>query len=120
MNEQALEQRRPVTGPPFDAAFFAAVLDDRVRDTCATDTEGVPGVLLYLADGSKVELCQILAIQPTWMVALIFRDRERREDTETAFVPYGLITRVSVTLERSRPRAMGFRVAAHAGAAAAS
>ena len=98
-------------GPPFGPDFFATVLHERVRAVCAAAPAAVPGVLLHLADGNTLDLCHVIALEPAWLAALIFRNREVCADMDTVFIPYGLIGRVTVTLEHSRAREMGFRVA---------
>lgn len=99
-------------GPPFGPAFFATVLLDRVRAECDGHPDGVPVVDLHLADGSTLDLCHIPAVEPQWLAAQVYRDRETCEEMDLAFVPYGLIMRVTVSVWRRSQRPVGFNLGA--------
>lgn len=97
-------------GPPFGPAFFVTVLEDRVRAECDGNPEAVPVVDLHLADGAKLDLCHIPSVQPQWLAAQVYRDVETCEDMDLMFVPYGLVTRVTVSMWHPSQRRIGFRL----------
>jgi len=102
-------------GPPFGPEFFAAVLGDRVRTACDGHPEGVPVVELHLADGMTLDLCHIPALERQWLAAQVYRDKETCEEMDLMFVPYGLITRVTVSIWHRSQRPIGFRLTPPAG-----
>lgn len=113
------EAPQPVAqaGPPFGPAFFATVLHDRVRAACDGHPELVPVVELHLADGLTLDLCHIPDLEAQWLAAEAYRDRERCEEMDLVFVPYGMITRVTVSMWHPNQRPIGFDLAAAPGGA---
>lgn len=99
-------------GPPFGPAFFATVLADRVRAACDGHPEQVPVVELHLADGLTLDLCHIPGLEAQWLAAEAYRDRETCEEMDLVFVPYGMITRVTVSMWHPSQRPIGFDLAA--------
>lgn len=95
-------------GPPFGPAFFLTVLADRVREQCDQQPDAIPVIELHLADGVTLDLCHVAGVGPQWMAAVFFRDRETCEEMDTSFVPYGLITRVTVSMWHRSQRRIGF------------
>lgn len=98
------------TGPPFGSEFFATVLAERVRAECQGRPEVVPVVELQLADGYTVDLCHIPGIGPQWIAAHGYRDRETCEEMDLQFIPYGLVTRVTISLWHRSQRPIGFQL----------
>ncbi len=107
--EGELPRSVPV-GPPFGPAFFATVLADRVRAACEGQPEHVPVVELHLADGLTLDLCHIPGIEPQWLAVQAYRDRETCDEMDLVFVPYGLITRVTVSMWHPNQRPIGFQL----------
>lgn len=97
-------------GPPFGPSFFLTVLGDRVREQCDRNPESVPVVGLHLADGVILDLCHVAGVGPQWLGARFYRDRETCTDMDVAFVPYGLITRITVSMWHRSQRPLGFDV----------
>jgi len=97
-------------GPPFDPAFFVSVLGDRVRAACDGHPEAVPVVELHLMDGTTLDLCHIPGIEARWVAAEVYRDRETCDEMDLMFVPYGLITRITVSMWHRNQRPIGFNL----------
>jgi len=95
-------------GPPFGPSFFLSVLDDRVREQCDQHPESVPVVELHLGDGTMLDLCHVPGLGPQWLAAQFYRDRETCEEMDVTFVPYGLITRVTISMWHRNQRTAGF------------
>lgn len=94
----------------FDAAFFSGFLGDRVRALCAQQPDRVPVVLLHLADGAILDLCHIEQLFPDWVGATVFHDVKTCTRMDLVFVPYGLITRVTISLPSIDERRIGFQL----------
>lgn len=96
------------TAPTFGPAFFLSQLVQLVRDSCPAPSEGLPRVLVHVAGGDVLDVCHVIAIAPRWVALAVF-DEEDRMVTE--FVPYPLITRLSVCAPRAKAgeRKLGFR-----------
>jgi hypothetical protein len=94
--------------PPFGPAFFATVLNDRVRATCDGHPDAVPVVELHLADGLTLDLCHVPAVEALWLGVAAYRDRETCEDMDLVFVPYTMITRVTISMWHRSQRPIGF------------
>lgn len=99
-------------GPPFGPAFFATVLADRVRAACEGQPDHVPVVELQLADGLTLDLCHVPGTGPQWAAVQAYRDRETCEEMDLVFVPYALITRVTVSMWHPNQRPIGFQLTA--------
>jgi hypothetical protein len=95
-------------GPPFGPSFFLTVLADRVREQCDLQPESIPVVELHLGDGVTLDLCHVAGLGPQWVGAQFYRDRETCTDMDVAFVPYGLITRVTLSMWHRSQRPIGF------------
>lgn len=100
----------PPAGPPFGPAFFAMVLTERVRAACDGQPDHVPVVELQLADGLTLDLCHIPGVQAQWLAVQAYRDRETCQEMDLVFVPYGLITRVTVSMWQPSQRPIGFQL----------
>ncbi len=103
-------QTLSAAGPPFDSAFFVSILGDRVRAACDGHPEAVPVVELHLADGTILDLCHIPGGEVRWLAAKVYRDRETCEEMDLMFVPYGLVTRITVSMWHRNQRAIGFNL----------
>ena len=99
-------------GPPFGPSFFATVLGDRVRASCDQHPESVPVVELHLGDGVTLDLCHVPIVEAQWLAAEFYRDRETCKDMDVAFIPYGLITRVTVSMWHRSERPLGYALGA--------
>lgn len=104
----ALAEPEPHIGPPFDAVFFASVFGDRVREQCASRPDAVPVVELRLADGAVLDLCHLEGLSAGWLAAQVYRDTETCEEMDLIFVPYGLITRITISTWHPHERRIGF------------
>jgi hypothetical protein len=94
----------------FDAAFFQTVFPEHVSAECEAQPDRVPVVELYLADGTKLDLCHVVFLADSWLAVAYYRDGGRESELDTAFLPYGLIVRVTVALHPIARRKLGFRV----------
>lgn len=99
----------PVRRACFDAAFFSGFLGERVRALCAQQPDRVPVVLLHLADGAVLDLCHIEQLFPDWVGCTVFHDAKTCTRMELVFVPYALITRVTISLPSIHERRIGFQ-----------
>jgi len=97
-------------GPPFGPGFFATVLGDRIRAACDSQPEHVPVVELHLADGVTLDLCHIPGVEPQWLAVQVYRDREVCDEMDLVFLPYALITRVTVSMWQPSQRPIGFQL----------
>lgn len=95
---------------PFDARFFQTVFPERIRAACLGTTDAVPVVLLQLADGRTLDLCHIETLTPAWMAVQAFRDKGSCEEMDVVFVPYQLITLVTLSPRTPTQRRVGFRL----------
>ncbi|RJQ12384.1 MAG: hypothetical protein C4558_01905 [Dehalococcoidia bacterium] len=100
----------PLFGPPFGPAFFMSVLKDRVRQQCDQQPEAVPVVELHLGDGTTLDLCHVPGLGPQWIAAEFYRDRETCNDMDLSFIPFALITRVTVSMWHRSQRSVGFDI----------
>lgn len=97
-------------GPPFGPEFFTTVLAERVRAECQGRPNQVPVVEVHLLDGYTLDLCHIPGAEPQWMAAYSYRDRETCEEMDLLFIPYGLVTRVTISLWHTSQRPIGFQL----------
>jgi len=106
-------KERPASNPVrracFDAAFFSGFLGERARALCARQPDRTPVVLLHLADGAILDLCHIEQLFPDWMGGSVFRDAKTCDQMDLVFVPYALITRVTISLPSVHERRIGFQ-----------
>ena len=95
---------------PFGPAFFLVQLRALVREHCPDPSDGLPAVRLALADGEALEVCHVMGVGPLW-VALAAHEVEHRSSTpamRTEFVPYSMITRVTLRPSRAQAPHHGF------------
>ncbi|MBI4338252.1 MAG: hypothetical protein HY683_10545 [Chloroflexi bacterium] len=94
----------------FDAEFYRSVLPERVTKECHGRPDSVPVVNLYLANGRTLDLCHIVHLAESWFAVQSFRDAETCDDMDLVFLPYELVTEVTVSLYHPAARRMGFDV----------
>jgi hypothetical protein len=94
---------------PFNHLFFQTIFPERLQAVCQGHSEGVPVVLLQLADDRELDLCHIELLAPQWMAAAVFRNSISCEDMDTVFVPYEMITRVTLSRRNAKERHLGFQ-----------
>jgi hypothetical protein len=94
----------------FDAAFFQTVFPERLQVQCQAQPDRVPVVELHLADGTKLDICHVAFLAESWLAVAYYRDGGSDAELDTAFLPYGLIARVTVSLHPRSSRKAGFMV----------
>ena len=82
----------------FGPIFFLQHLRGLVRDHCPDPAEGMPSVGLHLMDGSELDICHIVGIDPHWIALAVREPGEEGRQTamRTELVPYHMITRVAI------------------------
>ena len=99
----------PASRAPFNHLFFQTIFAERLRSVCHGHSEEVPVVLLQLTDDRELDLCHIELVAPQWMAVAVFRDGPTCEAMDTVFVPYEMVTRVTISRRNSRERHLGFQ-----------
>ncbi|MBI4310569.1 MAG: hypothetical protein HY681_02215 [Chloroflexi bacterium] len=94
----------------FDAAFYQAVLPDRVALECKGNPGMTPVVKLHLSNGQTLDVCHIVHLDGRWMAVQHFRDAQTCQDMDMAFLSYELVAMVSVSMQHTASRSMGFRL----------
>ena len=107
---------RGTSSAPFDAHFYTSVLPDRVVAQCQGNPGAVPVVNLHLANGRVLDLCHIMHLTERWFAVQYFRDTVTCADMDVAFLPYELVVLVSVALQHSSQRRIGFNIRGEAAA----
>jgi len=106
-------KERPTSIPArracFDAAFFSGFLGNRARALCTEHPDQTAVVLLHLADGAVLDLCHIEQLFADWLAGMVYRDPKTCDRMELVFVPYTLITRVTISLPSVHERQIGFQ-----------
>ncbi|MEK7777602.1 MAG: hypothetical protein AAB303_03140 [Chloroflexota bacterium] len=92
----------------FDAAFYREVLPERVATECQGRPDAVPVVKLHLANGQVLDLCHIVHLADDWFAAQHFRAAETCADMDLAFLPYGLVGLITVSIHHPTQRRIGF------------
>ncbi|MBI2166010.1 MAG: hypothetical protein HYU29_06360 [Chloroflexi bacterium] len=92
----------------FDASFYRETLPERVTVECQSRPDAVPVVNLHLANGQVLDLCHIVHLGDAWLTVQYFRDVQACDDMDLAFLPYGLVTLVTVSLHHPTSRRIGF------------
>jgi hypothetical protein len=77
--------------------------------------DAVPVVLLHLANGTTLDLCHIPFLAESWMAAHYYRDADSGDEMDLAFVPYTLVSMVTMTTRHRNTRRLGFDLHEHAG-----
>jgi hypothetical protein len=94
----------------FDAEFYRATLPDMLRTQCEGRPEMVPVIELHLANGRTLDVCHILHLGSDWMACAYFRAVETCDDMDVAFLPYGLVGMITLSLHPLSTRRLGFSV----------
>ncbi len=92
----------------FDRLFFGTILPEHVRTEAAANPGKVPIIELYLVGGAVLDLCHVVRLADTWVAVAHFCREDVFDDTDIAFLPYGTITRVSLTMRDKKEREIGF------------
>jgi hypothetical protein len=93
----------------FDRQFFATILPEHVRTTVAAHPGKVPVIEMHLGDRTVLDLCYIVRLADTWVAVAHYCREDAFDDYDVAFVPYGTIVRVSLTMKHDADRHLGFR-----------
>ncbi len=92
----------------FDSQFYATALSNLVRGVCAGRSDCTPVVQLHLADGTVLDICDVLQLSDGWLGLAYHRDGTCT-GSDFAFLPHAVVTRVSVSLQPAQDRKLGFR-----------
>ena len=92
----------------FDRLFFGTILPEHVRAEVAANPGKVPIIELYLVGGAVLDLCHVVRLADTWVAVAHFCREDAFDDADIAFLPYGTITRVSLTMRDKNEREIGF------------
>lgn len=95
----------------FDRLFFATILPEHVRAEVAANPGKVPIIELYLASGAVLDLCHVVRLADAWVAVAHFCRDDAFDDADIAFLPYGTIVRVSLTMRDEKEREIGFSTA---------
>ena len=99
----------------FDAAFYREVIPERVTAECQGRPDAVPVVKLQLANGQVLDLCHIVHLADDWFAVKHFRDAETCDDMDFAFLPYGLVGLITVSIHHPTQRRIGFSLEENPG-----
>ncbi|MEX1157478.1 MAG: hypothetical protein WEC79_00945 [Thermomicrobiales bacterium] len=94
----------------FDRVFFGTILSEHVRSESAANPGKVPIIELYLVGGAVLDLCHVVRLADTWVAVAHFCREDVFDDTDIAFLPYGTIARVSLSMREAKEREIGFSV----------
>lgn len=100
----------------FDQTFYATFLPDLVKAECAVQPGTVPVVELRLVDGTTLDVCHIPYLGPGWLAAACYPAQAPSAALTTEFVRYDLVTRITVSLQESQTRQLGFDLARNSAA----
>lgn len=92
----------------FDRLFFGTILPEHVRAEVAANPGKVPIIELYLTSGAVLDLCHVVRLADAWLAVAHFCHEDADDDTGVAFIPYGTILRVSLTMRDEDERQIGF------------
>jgi hypothetical protein len=93
----------------FDEAFFRVALPDLVTAECRRQPNRTPVVELRLGDCGALDVCHVGRLDEKWLAIAFYRDPRTCEDMDYAFLPYELVTRVTVSLHSREQRKLGFQ-----------
>lgn len=94
----------------FGADFYLKILPERVMAECHGRPGEVAVVHLHLGAESSLDLCHIVHLADSWLAVQHFQDVETCDDMDLAFLPYELVTMVTVSLHHPTSRRIGFSV----------
>lgn len=92
----------------FDSDFYTEVLPQLVKTECAIGNSDVPVVELRLADGTMLDVCHILYLGPGWLAAACYPFGGPSSPLVTEFIRYDFVTRVTVSVQDTQKRQLGF------------
>jgi hypothetical protein len=92
----------------FDRQFFSTILPEHVRAEVAANSGKVPIIELYLNSGAVLDLCHVVRLSDAWLAVAHFCHDDTPEETGVAFLPYGTILRVALTMRDENERQIGF------------
>jgi hypothetical protein len=69
----------------------------------------VPVVTLLLSNGRVLDLCHIVRLDGAWLAVQYFRDTQTCPEMDVAFLPYELVSMVTVSLRHPGNRKIGFQ-----------
>mgnify|MGYP003578027106 CR=1 FL=1 len=92
----------------FDRQFFSTILPEHVRAEAAANPGKVPIIELYLTSGAVLDLCHVVRLAETWVAVAHFCHEDDFDDADLAFLPYGTIARVELTMHDENERQIGF------------
>ncbi|HYI13969.1 MAG TPA: hypothetical protein VEX37_01155 [Thermomicrobiales bacterium] len=92
----------------FDRLFFSTILPEHVRAEVAANPGKVPIIELYLTGGAVLDLCHVVRLADTWVAVAHFCREDVFDDADIAFLPYGTIMRVALTMRDKAEREIGF------------
>lgn len=97
---------------PFGPLFFMSQLRGFIRDRCPDSQNALPELELHLADGQALDVCHVVAISPWWIALAVYEPSPSRgtRQMRTEFVPYGMIARITLALDRGAAGQLGFDV----------
>lgn len=104
----------PADGPVFGPPFFQAVLPGMVK-ACPCGEKQEPACVLHLADGTSLDVLEVVAIAERFIVLAVFEGAgddglERTpDDVGIEAIPFELILRVTVKRAPARSR-LGFHL----------
>ena len=95
---------------PFGPTFFRTQLRAFLRDEAAEPTDVLPVVEIHLGDRHALDLSHIISITPGWVAVAVHErgDGVPRTRLRTEFIPYDVITRVTLLPVRPYPSQFGF------------
>ncbi len=95
---------------PFGSAFFLSRLGGFVRERCPTPADGLPIVLLHLADGEVLDVCHVIGLARPWVALAVHDERDAAGPMRmrTVVVPYGCIVRVTLRADTADGIRIGF------------
>lgn len=105
--------RREDPSVPFGPAFFLTRLGAFVRDRCPTPADGLPIVMLHLADGEVLDVCHVIGLARSWVALAVHDERglPGPPRMRTVVVPYCAVTRVTFRADTADGVRVGFRQA---------
>ena len=92
----------------FDRVFFGTILPEHVRAETGANPGKVPIIELYLVSGAVLDLCHVVRLADAWVAVAHFCRDDVDDDVDIAFLPYGTIARVSLTMRDAKEREIGF------------
>jgi hypothetical protein len=101
---------RATSSLPCGLDFFLSSLGAFLRDRCPTPADGLPVVLVHLADGEVLDVCHIIGFARRWVALAVHDERgpSGPPRMKTAVVPYEAICRFTMRAEPEGGTRIGF------------